>query len=75
MTKTLAQQFNELFRYETSEQELGAFIEKYVVSTGSCFSKSDTHYSMIFTDGSVWGYGMVPIKEDGLDAYKTVYCQ
>lgn len=72
---TLAQQFNELFRYESSEQELNAFTEKYQLSQGTCFSKGFTHYSVIFADGSVWGYGMVPRNENELNAYETIYHQ
>lgn len=82
---TRAQQFTELFRAECSEKELKVFTKQYMVSKGVfCSSKSVTGYSMIFADGSVWGYGMI-FERDAFERgdygyspivkYQTMYCQ
>lgn len=82
---TLAQQYNDLFRYNGSDrsEQLKAFAERYEVSTGVSCTDGTFSYSRIFADGSVWGYCSIFEYETELDnfgynrieIYNTIYCQ
>ena len=83
MTKTLAQQFNDLSKSKGSTNELISFRDQYVVSTGICRTDGSFSCSWIFADGSVWGYGSIFEYETELDnfghnridIYNTIYHQ
>lgn len=80
--KTLAQRYNALFKSECTEAELKAFINQYVVSIGVCSLDWLVSYSMIFLDGSVWGFSDSFEYDTELDnfghntivTYRTTYC-
>lgn len=80
---TLAQQFkNMMCNPGFTKEELEAFKEKYVVSTGVCSLDWLVSYSRIFLDGSVWGFSNSFEYETELDncghniviKYVTSYC-
>ena len=80
---TLAQQFNNMFRTECTEVELWVFREKHCISLGVSSLGWLSSFSLIFSDGSVWGYSMIfehVSERDNFGCntvveYKTIYCE